>query len=162
MDNRRSRSVMFFGPFDVDLRTQEIRRQGTVVRLSGQPFQILEMLLTRPGTLVSRDELQQCLWPGSSLVDCTHGLNAAINKLREALGDSAITPQYIETLPRRGYRFIAEVRERPSEETTFVIPVLTPLSGSILPISPAQDDLSEHIEPRRWPLTLVASVALMI
>jgi DNA-binding winged helix-turn-helix (wHTH) protein len=161
MDNSESRSVLFFGPFEVDLRTQEIRRQGTVVRLSGQPFQILEMLLTRPGTLVTRDELQQRLWPGTSLVDCTHGLNAAINKLREALGDSAITPQYIETLPRRGYRFIAEVRELPSEETTSTISVVTPHSGSILPISVAQDDLSEDIEARRWPLALVASVALV-
>jgi DNA-binding winged helix-turn-helix (wHTH) protein/Tol biopolymer transport system component len=160
MDNSESRSVVFFGPFEVDLRTQEVRRQGTVVRLSGQPFQILEMLLTRPGTLVTRDELQQRLWPGTSLVDCTHGLNAAINKLREALGDSAITPQYIETLPRRGYRFIAEVRQRSSEETTSTIPRVTPL-GSTLPISPAQDDHSKAIEPRRWPHALVASVALV-
>ena len=89
MDSSESKSVVSFGPFELNLRTQEIRRHGTVVRLSGQPLQILEMLLERRGELVTRDELQQRLWPDASLVDCTHGLNAAINKLREALGDSA-------------------------------------------------------------------------
>src|SRR5215470_2037960 len=111
-----SRSVVSFGPFEVDLRTQEVRRQGVSVRLSGQPFEILEMLLSRPGGLVTREELQERLWPDASLIDSTHGLNAAINKLREALGDSAITPQYVETLPRRGYRFIAEIRDQASDE----------------------------------------------
>jgi len=130
MDSSESRSVVCFGPFEVNLRTQEIRRHGAVVRLSGQPFQILEMLLEHPGELVTRDELQQRLWPGTSLVDCTHGLNAAINKLREALGDSAITPQYVETLPRRGYRFVAQVKEQSSEEAASIVPAIAPIASN--------------------------------
>jgi DNA-binding winged helix-turn-helix (wHTH) protein len=154
---------MSFGPFEVNLHTQEIRRHGTVVRLSGQPFQILEMLLVRRGELVTRDELQQRLWPGASLVDCTHGLNAAINKLRDALGDSAITPQYVETLPRRGYRFIGEVREQSSEEATAIAPVTaSPLCGSVFPPSQQQRSLRPiYFPPRRWPVALVASAALV-
>ena len=109
MEENESRTQVSFGPFEVDLHTQEIRKHGTVIRLSGQPFQILAMLLSRPGDLITRDELQARLWPGASVVDCTHGLNAAINKLREALSDSASTPQYVETLPRRGYRFIGTI-----------------------------------------------------
>ena len=163
MDSSESKSVVSFGPFEVSLRTQEIRRHGTVVRLSGQPFQILEMLLARPGELVTRDELQQRLWPGASLFDCTHGLNAAINKLREALGDSAITPQFVETLPRRGYRFIGDVRERTSEEAASIVPVIaSPVSGSISAPSQPQENLRATYFPRRrWPIALVASAALV-
>jgi len=100
-----------FGSFEADLQTQELRRQGIRLRLPGQSFQILAMLLQRPGQLISREELQQTLWPGNSLVDSEKGLNAAINRLREALGDSAENPRYVETLPRRGYRFIALVTD---------------------------------------------------
>src|SRR6266481_3669047 len=95
-----------FGVFDADLRTQELRRQGTRVKLPRQSFQILQMLLERPGELVTREELRQALWPGDTFVDFDHGLNNSINRIRDALGDSADTPRYIETLPRLGYRFI--------------------------------------------------------
>jgi DNA-binding winged helix-turn-helix (wHTH) protein len=161
MEHSESHSVVSFGPFEVDLRTQELRRQGVVVRLSGQPFQILEMLLSRPGELVTRDELQQQLWPGASVVDCTHGLNAAINKLREALGDSAITPQYVETLPRRGYRFIAEICERSTDQSASVVPVAAIPSSSLIPM--AQDELPAVSlkASRRWPMALITSAALV-
>jgi DNA-binding winged helix-turn-helix (wHTH) protein len=163
MDSRDSKSVVFFGPFEVNLRTQEIRRHGTVVRLSGQPFQILEMLLARPGELVTRDELQQRLWPYTSPVDCTHGLNAAVNKLREALGDSAITPQYVETLPRRGYRFVGEVYEQSSEDVASIAPGIAPIvSNSILTSSHQQEEFRPvPVPPRRWPIALVACAALL-
>jgi DNA-binding winged helix-turn-helix (wHTH) protein len=163
MDSSESNFVFLFGPFEVNLHTQEIRRHGTVVRLSGQPFQILEMLLAHPGELVTRDELQRQLWPGASLVDCTHGLNAAINKLREALGDSAITPQYVETLPRRGYRFIGEVHERSSEETTSVVPVVASAFADNIFAPQQKEEISNSasVPLRRHTIALVASAALM-
>lgn len=98
-----------FGVFEADLQAQELRKQGMKVKLQDQPFQLLVMLLERPGELVTRDEVRQKLWPGDTFVDFDHGLNNAVNRLREALGDSAETPRFIETLPRKGYRFVAPV-----------------------------------------------------
>src|ERR1035438_8828449 len=98
-----------FGPFEVDLHTHELWKFGTRLRLVGQPFEILAVLLSRPGELVTREELRTRLWPADTFVDFNHGLNAAVNKLREALSDSADAPRYVETLPRRGYRFVAAV-----------------------------------------------------
>src|SRR6202047_4351835 len=98
-----------FGPFEVDLHTHELWKYGTRIRLVGQPFEILALLLSKPGELVTREELRGRLWPGDTFVDFNHGLNAAVNKLRDVLCDSADTPKYIETLPRRGYRFVAPV-----------------------------------------------------
>ena len=98
-----------FGGFEVDPRTQELRKQGIRVRLPAQSIQILLMLLETPGELVNREELRKKLWPQDTFVDFDHGVNAAVNRLREALGDSAEEPKFIETLPRRGYRFIAPV-----------------------------------------------------
>ena len=95
-----------FSVFEVDLRSGELRKAGVKIKLHDQPFQILCMLLERPGELVSRDEIRKKLWPGDTFIDFDHGLNNAVNRLREALGDSAGSPRFIETLPRRGYRFI--------------------------------------------------------
>lgn len=115
-----TRSIVF-GPFEVDLATEELRRNGQPVRLPAQSFQVLRLLLSRPGELVSRPELQRALWPNDSFGDFEHGLNAAVNRLREALGDSADTPRFVETLPRRGYRFIATLDPPTAPE-----PALTP------------------------------------
>jgi TolB-like protein/DNA-binding winged helix-turn-helix (wHTH) protein len=93
----------------MDLRAGELRKHGVRIRLQAQPFQILGMLLERPGEVVTREELRQALWAGDTFVDFDHGLNNAINRLRETLGDSAESPRFVETLPRRGYRFIAPV-----------------------------------------------------
>lgn len=112
----RSQRELRFGMFSVDLSAGELRKRGHRVRLQEQPFQVLALLLTCPGELVTREELRNRLWPAVNLVDFDHGLNIAINKLREALGDSAEKPRFVETLPRRGYRFIAaleEVQSRP-------------------------------------------------
>src|SRR6184192_3625529 len=98
-----------FGVFEVDLRSGELRKAGTKVKLHDQPFQVLAMLLDRPGELVTREAIRLKLWPGDTFVDFDHGLNSAVNRLRDALGDSADTPRFIETLPRRGYRFIGTV-----------------------------------------------------
>ena len=100
-----------FGAYEVDLHTHELWKHGIKVKLVGQPFEILGVLVRRPGELVTREELRAQLWPGDTFVDFDHGLNAAVNKLRDALCDSAEDPKYIETLPRRGYRFVATVEK---------------------------------------------------
>jgi Tol biopolymer transport system component/DNA-binding winged helix-turn-helix (wHTH) protein len=97
-----------FGTFEVDLPAGELRKGGVKLKLTGQPFQVLTILLERPGEVVTRDELQKRLWP-DTFVDVDHNLNTAINKIREVLGDSAESPRFVETLPRRGYRFVAPV-----------------------------------------------------
>src|SRR5258707_4241972 len=94
-----------FGNFEVDLRSGELRKAGVKMKLSGQPFQVLAILLERCGEVVTREELQKQLWP-DTFVDVEHNLNTAISKIREALGDSTESPRFVETLPRRGYRFI--------------------------------------------------------
>src|SRR5580704_10931552 len=100
-----------FGVFEVDLRAGELRKHGLRIRLQAQPFQVLSMLLESPGEVVTRDQLQKKLWPSDTFVNFDHGLNKAINKLREALGDSAESPRFVETVARRGYRFLAEVHD---------------------------------------------------
>ena len=99
-----------FGAFEVDLRSGELRKHGMKIKLQVQPFQILALLLKRPGEMVSREEMRQELWSPDTTVDFDMGLNSAIKRLRDALGDTAETPRFIETLPRRGYRFIAQVQ----------------------------------------------------
>ncbi len=101
--------VIRFGVFEVDLQESELRKSGIRIKLQDQPFQILSMLLQRPGQTVTREELQRQLWPADTFVDFDHSLNASIRKLREALGDNSENPRFIETLHRRGYRFIAPV-----------------------------------------------------
>ena len=104
-----------FGVFEVDLQARELRKQGFKVKLQEQPFQILLMLLERPGEVVSREDIQKRLWPADTFVDFDSGLNRATNRLRESLGDDAENPRFVETLPRRGYRFIAPV-ELPEQD----------------------------------------------
>lgn len=106
-----------FGPYEVDFRAGELLKNGRKIRLQDQPFQILVMLLEQPGGVVTREELRQRLWPTDTFVDFDHGLNNAINKLRDALNDSADAPRFIQTLPRRGYRFIAEMNGNVSTES---------------------------------------------
>src|SRR6185437_9513722 len=101
--------IIRFGIFEADLATGKLRKNGVRVRLQEQPFQVLAFLLERPGEMLTRDELQRKLWPGDTFVDFDHSLNTAVNKIREALGDSASTPAYVETVARRGYRFIATI-----------------------------------------------------
>jgi Tol biopolymer transport system component/DNA-binding winged helix-turn-helix (wHTH) protein len=106
-------SVVRFGAFEVDLGPRELRKRGLKIKLQNQPFQILAMLLEQPGEVVTREQLRQKLWPDGTLVDFEHGLNAAILRLRQALGDSAESPRFVETLARHGYRFIAPVEAIP-------------------------------------------------
>jgi TolB-like protein/DNA-binding winged helix-turn-helix (wHTH) protein/Tfp pilus assembly protein PilF len=105
-----AKNIATFGPFEVNLETGEIRKHGLRIRLPEQSFRILAMLLERPGELVRREELEKTLWPDNLLVDSEHGLNSAIKKLRQVLGDSAERPRWVETVARRGHRFIGPVK----------------------------------------------------
>jgi Tol biopolymer transport system component/DNA-binding winged helix-turn-helix (wHTH) protein len=115
-------STVRFGIFDADFRTQELRKEGVRVKLPQQSFQILQKLLEQPGELVTRDQLRQALWPGDTFVDFDHGLNNSIKRIRDAIGDSAETPRYIETLPRLGYRFIGSIDGKPDVPSPAPIP----------------------------------------
>ena len=99
-----------FGVFEADASTGELRKQGLRVKVNVQPFQVLLILLARPGELVTREEISKQLWPDGTFVDYEHGVNSAVNRIREALGDQARNPRFIETLARRGYRFVAPVQ----------------------------------------------------
>ena len=117
--------IIRFGVFEIDLQSGELRRDGLKVRLQEQPFQILAMLIERPGEMVTRENLCRKLWPADTFVDFDHSLNAAVKRLRDALGESAETPIFIETLARRGYRFIAPVNVA-GAESDVVAPALVP------------------------------------
>src|SRR4051812_14939175 len=101
-----------FGTFEFDMRARELRKGGIRIRLQDQPFEILAMMLDRPGEVVTREELSQRLWPAGTFVDFEHSLNAAVKRLRAALGDDADNPRFVETMHRRGYRFIAPVESQ--------------------------------------------------
>ena len=122
--------IVRFGVFEADLVSGELRREGVKVRLQEQPFQVLAMLLERPGELVTREEMQKRLWPADTFVDFDHSLNTAVNKLREALSDAAANPRFVQTVARRGYRFIAPLQrleDAPPAETQArsVLPSMT-------------------------------------
>jgi len=101
--------LLRFGVFEADLTAGELRKNGARLRLQEQPFQLLSLLLERPGEVVTREEIRQKLWSNDTFVDFDHSLNTAVNKVREALGDSASSPRFVETVARRGYRFLASV-----------------------------------------------------
>ena len=145
--NARPR-LLRFSVFEVDLRTGELRKQGLKVKLQGQPFQVLAMLLERPGELVTREEIREKLWPGDTFIDFEHSVNNSIKRVREALGDDAAAPRFIETLPRHGYRFIAPVDGGAMQEL--------PLPTSYLP--PVGDDHSLS-HPVKTPLPAAPAVA---
>src|SRR5436305_4713741 len=148
-----------FGVFEVDLRAGELRKHGLRIRLQQQPFHVLEMLLLRPREVVTRDELRHHLWQADTFVDFDHGLNSAINRLREALGDSAENPRFIETLPKRGYRFIA-----PIEVPPVTMPIAAQAPGVAAPgqQEPAVAEIAEPTPPARRQLSLPSRVILLL
>ena len=151
--------VVRFSAFEVDLRAGELRRNGVKVKLQNQPFQILSMLLERPGEIIARDEMCARLWPAETFVDFDHGLNSAIRRLRDALGDSAESPTFVETLGRRGYRFIFPV-EWPTGDTgngnsNPGLAVVVPIS-----ITAPPDPLSRATSSISRPWKLKAAIAL--
>jgi TolB-like protein/DNA-binding winged helix-turn-helix (wHTH) protein/Tfp pilus assembly protein PilF len=158
-----------FGPFTVDFRAGELRKNGYRIRLQDQPLQVLAMLLERPGQVVTREELRQRLWPADTFVDFDHGLNNAINRLREALNDSADSPRFIKTLPRRGYRFVAEVSsDAPSVQPPPVVSsseVSTP--PAVIPSVRSADGttvvaVSQRLPRKVWVVTCAGLVAAVL
>ena len=144
------RRTFRFGAFELDTRAGELRKQGRRIRLQEQPIQVLQVLIEHPGEVVAREELQKKLWPADTFVDFDHGLNKAINKIREALGDSADSPRFVETVPRRGYRFLADVKII-DEGVTPIPEVAIPLNREVgvddRPELPGKVTLLEHLLP---------------
>src|SRR4030081_2142052 len=155
--NLSSRGIRF-GVFEADLGAGELRKHGLRLKLSEKPFQILVMLLEKPGNVVSREELRNRLWPGDTFVDFDHGLNNAVMRLREVLGDSSENPRFVETIPRRGYRFIAPVvgpafpvpTTPASDEESRLVPIQ---AASQLVQRAAVEANSQPASIRRRPLT---------
>ena len=150
MPQHETNGVIRFGIFEADFRAGELRRNGAKIRLQEQPLQVLGLLLAKPGELVTREELQSELWPADTFVDFEHGLNAAVKRLRDALGDSADNPRFIETLARRGYRFIAPVSD---SSATPKEPALSSL--------PAQTGQTILRARRYWQIALATSFVLL-
>jgi len=158
-------SIYRFGPFEVRTRVRELYRSGTKVRLRGQPFQLLQALLNHPGEVVTREQMRDELWPSDTFVDFEHGINASLRKLRQSLGDSAVKPLYIETLPGVGYRFIApfETVEEPPARGAEPDVGQPPISDEI-----EEDEEGEQLEPvtvpvwRRWIAWALAGGAVVL
>jgi TolB-like protein/DNA-binding winged helix-turn-helix (wHTH) protein len=155
-------NVIRFGLFELDLKSWQLRKNGSRIRISQQPVQVLAQLLERPGEVVTREELRQRLWPPDTFVDFDHGLNKSVQKLRDALGDSAESPRFIETIPRVGYRFIAPVTRgaqlgtsEPDEQTANHIPV-EPISDQSTLVSQTKSRTNAG-----W-LWLAACVAMLL
>ena len=148
----RNSGIVRFATFQVDLRSGELRKQGVKIKLQEQPYRVLTVLLQRPGEVVTREELRNQNWPPDTFVDFENSLNTAINKLRDALGDSADNPRFIETLPRRGYRFIAPVISDQQEKSP--VPAEESKVGD--------EQLGKNPRTRRWlVLAAVAVLALL-
>ena len=148
-----AQELIRFGLFEFDLTAGQLTRQGTKLRLPQQPLQLLAILLERPGEILTRDELRQRLWPSDVFVDFDHGLNKSIQKLRDALGDSAASPRYIQTIPRVGYRFIAPVSK--DNRAPVAVDTSTPL-----PASPPVEASSPKTS--WWILALAAAAACAV
>jgi TolB-like protein/DNA-binding winged helix-turn-helix (wHTH) protein/Flp pilus assembly protein TadD len=162
----RARDRLCFGVFELDLRAGELRKRGLRVRLQQQPFQVLAMLLEHAGQVVSREDLQKTVWPADTFVDFDHGLNKAINKIREALGDSAESPRFVETVARRGYRFIADVRAVEAGAVATLVPAVPALTVSA--VSDRQDAVNAPpsaatlMRPRWWQFSTLVLLAVLV
>lgn len=153
--------ILRFATFEVDLQQHELRKNGLKLKLHGQPFQVLAMLLETPGEVVNREHLRERLWPTDTFVDFDHGVNTAINRLREALGDSADNPRFVETLPRRGYRFIAPIESIPP------VPAVMDASPSPLPQAQPSPLPETGVQPRHgkrfvWILAAALLLGLLV
>ena len=169
MEEPPQKKLFRFGVFEADGQTGELRKQGRRLPLPGQPFDILMMLLEQPGELVSRTQIRERLWPDGTFVDFDHSLNTAMNKIRDVLGDSASAPRFIETLARRGYRFIAPVQvdgvisAEPPHPTTGGVtsePPREPVAQTVPPL--AQTLLTGSHELPQAPNALVTTLFLLL
>lgn len=148
MGTLQNARIIRFGPFEADLHTRELRKHGLKLKLQEQPFQVLAILLQHPGELVTREVIRSSLWPEGTFIDSDHGLNTAVRRLRDALNDNADTPRFIETLPRRGYRFIGSTEklctEGAAQDPTAILPTpMATVDGATQP-SRLGDDLVKN------------------
>jgi cholera toxin transcriptional activator len=150
-----------FGAFEADASTGELRRQGTRIKLHAQPFQVLLMLLERPGQVLTREEIARALWPDDTFVDYDHGVNSAVNRIREALGDAASNPRFVETLARRGYRFVAPVEPIPNDLEPDAGPAPQPFPPSTLLDSEQKSGNGILASPHDLPRTSPAVVQVL-
>jgi cholera toxin transcriptional activator len=150
-----------FGAFEADASTGELRRQGTRIKLHAQPFQVLLMLLERPGQVLTREEIARALWPDDTFVDYDHGVNSAVNRIREALGDAASNPRFVETLARRGYRFVAPVEPIPNDLEPDAGPASQPFPPSTLLDSEQKSGNGILASPHDLPRTSPAVVQVL-
>src|SRR6185437_14372371 len=155
-ESSASDRVCWFGPFEFHADAGELRKHGLRIKLGGQPISILRMLLERPGEVITREDLQKRLWPAGTYVDYEHSMNAAVKRLRQALGDSADSPRFIETLARTGYRFIAPVSEQvhPAAPTT-----ATQIDAAAPEATSKRATRWRNI--RAWPILLTAALVLV-
>jgi TolB-like protein/DNA-binding winged helix-turn-helix (wHTH) protein/cytochrome c-type biogenesis protein CcmH/NrfG len=160
MENKTIHTVRF-GPFEFDAKAGELRKGGKKVKLQGQPIQILGLLLEQAGEVITREELQKQLWPSDTFVDFEHSLNAAIKRLRDALDDSATTPRFIETLTRRGYRFIALIGDE-HRQTAAQIPIAEITRVDALPKNEGQIPEREPKAPKHWRKAAVMCASAVI
>lgn len=162
MTDRESSVVLTFGDFSVDLRERTLRKGGMRLKLHGQPFEILVLLLKNSGEVVTREELQAQLWHGDVFVDFENGLNAAVKKLRQTLGDSAECPRYIETLSRVGYRFLMPVTQVDSPKVAQPTPLPDQLScGQLATVQvPAHASIHRRLPYRGFMFAAVAVLLL--
>jgi DNA-binding winged helix-turn-helix (wHTH) protein len=126
MDRRAGQAVRRFGSFELDLDAERLLKNGRTIRIQPQPFRLLCLLTNRPGVLVTRDEIQAALWAGDTFVDFDQGVNFAIKQVRDALGDSAEDSLYVQTVPKRGYRFLAPVETGPEPVEPVITPTIDP------------------------------------
>jgi cholera toxin transcriptional activator len=150
-----------FGVFTADFAAGELRKNGVRIRLQEQPFQVLAFLLERPGEVVTREELRQKLWPADTFVDFDHSLNTAVNKLREALGDSASSPCYVETLARRGYRFLAPLEREAANPAAVESAKPAPVAGVAAAVATLHRDLEVPLPNRGLVRGLFGLIQLM-
>ncbi len=154
-----------FGPFQLDAQCGQLRKKGIGLKLQGQPVQILELLLEKPGELVTREEIRQHLWSSDTFVDFDHSLNTAMQRLRQALGDEAETPHYIETIPKRGYRFIGEVErveEKPEPSPAAGVADQTAVKIAATLVDAAASTSQRSSALRRWRIALISVTTLLI
>ena len=146
MGDERRAARYRFGVFELEVATGELRRQGIRVKLHAQPFQVLRLLLERPGEMLTREEISRELWPAGTFVDYEQGVNSAVNRLRDAIGDKAKNPRFVETIARRGYRFVAPVEriDLPGEEEAQ--PVVEQLAAMVpVPEAPSESSLLDRV-----------------
>ena len=157
-----AKSLVRFGVFEFDAEAGELHRDGKKVHLAGQPIEILALLVERPGRVVTREELRSRLWPADTFVEFEHSLNAAVMRLRHALGDNAETPRYVETLPKRGYRLLVEVRGDGEAADFDPGAFVEGFSSAVMPAAtmPLADPPSEGHSRRSWLAVLLVAITL--